>query len=261
MKKINLVIDQIQELVAKNKYKVNENNKFLSRCIDGRYLTSNNLPPLATPGADAGELALVLATGNVYGFTVDVGKSFDLLTELVGGIKNINFHTDEHGDKKIVLSGCGHIKQMRLDPEAYNLEENQLKGLTKILTKAGKKGAKETVLQGEHLEAAIIQIKGNYSIYPRFLLETDEEKNEVEVFVYQSTLVDKRHRELAKKLIENKAVELFPGCDEEYLFEILSETTENHLIETAKRLAKGLPVYEINFSDDGSFTIEEMGKV
>jgi hypothetical protein len=73
--------------------------------------------------------------------------------------------------------------------------------------------------------------------------------------------VNERHRLIAKKLIEERAVKFFPDCDEEYLFEALSETTENHLFETLKRLASGLPIFEVGFENDGSFKIKEMGKV
>ena len=45
------------------------------------------------------------------------------------------------------------------------------------------------------------------------------------------------------------------GEDEEWLYNALFETSEIHLMETAKRLAKGLPIYEVEFNDNGDYKI------
>lgn len=272
MRKIILNKEQVAELVWNNRYKVDPKEKFLSRCVDGRYPTSprilgaslgasQNLPALAIPGADAGELALIFATANTFGFELNQEKTIKVMLDIVGGIRNFNFHTDHHGSPKILASGCGHMKQIGIDPAVYNLDKEQVKFMQKMLKTLKKQGAKEMVLEGEHLEGVILQIKGPYSIYPRFFVETEGGRTAVEAFCFHSGLVDERHRFLAKKLLEEKAVKLFPGCDEEYLYEVLSDTTENHLFETLKRLAPELPIFSVVFKEDGSFAIEEMGKI
>lgn len=268
MKKIILTADQVTDLIGANKYKIEEGQKSLSRCVDGRYPTSlkfrgasENLPPLALPGADAGELALIFAAANIYGFEIDEEKVFASLLEVVEGAKNFNFHSDQHGDPKTPASGCGHIKQMTLDPKAYNLEEKQVVSLKKFLSQAKKQGAKETVLEGKHLEGAVLQLRGDFSLYPRYSIQANEGKSEIQVFIYQADLVNPRHRVWAQQLEKSKAVKLFPGCDGEYLYQVLSEVTENHLFETLRRLAKGLPIFQVDFNADGSFKVEELGKV
>ena len=210
MDKLILDKGQIQEFVFNNKYRVNERTKFLSRCVDGRYPTSlefrgasEDLPPLALPGADAGQLSLIFATANIYGFEVDKEKSFKVVIDIVEGIENINFHSDHHGDPKIPASGCGHIKQQNLDPEAYGLGNDQMDFIKTVLTKAKKKGAKETVLEGEHQEGAVLQINGSYSVYPRHSLDTEGGKAQVQTFIFHSTLVNERNKLIAKKLIED----------------------------------------------------------
>ncbi len=100
--------------------------------------------------------------------------------------------------------------------------------------------------------SAVVQIRGNYGILPR--------KSKYEVFIFHETLASERHRVLAKKLIEQTAVTLFPGCDEEYLYEALSDMTDSYLYETVARLGKGLPIYYVEFDTEGLFTIDEMGK-
>lgn len=256
MNKIILTQDNIREIVADNKYKVEEKTKYISRCIDGRYENSKDLPVLAFPGADVGELALILATANSYGFEINVEKTFKSLVKVVGGENNFRLHTDSHGDKNIRASGCGHWKQINLDPKAYNLNEDQIKLIQDKLTIG-----QSVTLNGEHLEGAVLIVKGDYGILPQLSLYTDQGKKQVQVFVYHQTLVDERHRLLAKELIKNKAVIFKNGEDEDWLYNALSDTAENHLMETAKRLAKGLPIYSVVFKEDGSFKIEQQGIV
>ncbi len=261
MEKLKLNKQQVYDLTVDNRYKIDPARKFLSRCIDGRYENSENLPPLAIPGADAGEMAIILATANDYGFEVDREKAFRALIDVIGGMRNLQFHTDNHAEAGATLGGCGHLKQMSLDPEAYSLKPDQVEFVKEKFDQAKKQGAEEVVLTGEHLEGAVLQVKGPFSITPRSSLETKEGKKPVEVFVFHASLVDERHRALADKLIESGAVKLYQGQDGEYLYQVISETTEDHLMETAKRLAKGLPIYEVVFRNDGSFEIREMGEV
>ncbi len=261
MQKIILTTDQIQELVSRNRYPVDPSKKFLSRCIDGRYKNEEDLQALAFPGADVGELALLLAMANVYGCKIDLEKASKCLIELVGGEKNFSMHTDHHGDKNKTASGCGHFQQINLNPKAYSLKKDQLNAIQKKIDDFKRKKTPEIVLEGEHLEGAVLIVSGNFGVFPRFKFKTERAVEEVEVFVYHQTLVDARHKALAKKLFDDNAVELVQGCDAEYLYEVLSETAENHMMETVKRLAKDLPIYQVNFKNDGSFDILEMGNV
>jgi hypothetical protein len=229
---------------------------FFSRCIDGRYKNNPHLPALALPGGDLGQLALVIACANDFGLEIDYEKVFQSLIKVVGGIKNFSYHTDSHHGG--LALGCGHFGQMLKDFVAYNLQKNDIEFLEEKLKFLEKEGVLPTVLEGNHDEGAILIVKGNFGIFPRFIIETDEGKKEVSVFVYQQTLVDERHRVLAKKLIENKAVKLFNNLDEEYLYEILSEEGENHLLETVNRLASDLPLFEVIFDNRGRFSLKSL---
>lgn len=261
MQKILLTQTQVQTLVSQNKYKVHEASRFISRCIDGRYPNSPDLPALAFPGGDAGEIALIYATGKTYGFSVDLKKTAAVVEKMVGGVKKLNFHTDSHADTSKVAAGCGHIKQLTTDTEAYHTDAEFVSFLLQYLSSAKKKGAQEIELHGDHQEGAILLLQGEYGVQPQLQMETDEGRKTVQVFVFHKMLVDERHKALAKLLIEKKAVDLPPECDEEYLYSILSEMTENHLFETVKRLAKGLPIYSIRFDSEGGFEVREMGWV
>ena len=256
MNKVILSLEQVDELVRENRYKVNPKKKFLSRCIDGRYFNEEDLPALAFPGADVGELALIFATANSYGFDVDKEKVLKSLVDVIGGKENFRLHTDSHADPKEPAAGCGHWKQINLDPKAYNLETKEIDFIKKNINVG-----KSITLEGEHMEGAVLLVKGNWGVLPQAHLETDQGKRLVEVFVYHQSLVDERHRVLTKALIKNEAVHFLNGEDEEWLYHALSDVSENHLMETARRLAKGLPIYQVVFVADGNFKVEQQGSV
>jgi hypothetical protein len=258
--KIILDNAQVQELVAKNKYKLTDTNRNTARCIDGRYENSEELGALAIPGGDLGELAALYATANEFGFEVDYDKALISL-QSVTGKNNFCWHTDTHGEKDVLASGCGHMKQMRLDPKAYNLEPDQIEVLNKQVEKAFKDGGKQTELQGDHQEGAVLIIRGEYSVMPQYYLQTDHGKVKVQVFEFHHSLVSERLKTWAKKLVEDGAVKLLDHLDDEYLYQVLSEKMDDHLFETSKRLAKTLPIFRVHFQDDGSAEIEEMGFV
>ena len=261
MNKYILTREQIQVLVGKNRYAVNPDKKLLSRCIDGRYLNDKNLPALAFPGGDLGELALLAATGNAYGFEVDMKKALKTIVEVIGGVENFGIHTDHHGDPKKKASGCGHWKQMKLDPATYGLEQKNIDEIQKLIDGPRIKKANVITLDGDHLEGAVLMIKGGWGIWPRHKFNLNNGIYEAQVFVYHQSLVDERHRALCSAWLRQKAVKPYEGCDEDYLYQVLSEMAENHLMETAKRLAKGLPIYQVSFQNDGLFSLDEIGVV
>lgn len=255
--KIKLTLNNIEELVAENKYEVGE-NKPLSRCIDGRYSADQD-SALAYPGADLGELALVYATANHYGFEVDRDTVLTVYLKLIGGPKKFAFHTDHHANLAVPAGGCGFMKSLHAEPKTYFLEAEDIKKLDEQTSELLKKGAQQSVLEGDHQEGAVLLVQGNYGIYPQFDLRTDHGVKMVQVFIYHHTLVNTRHKELAKALIEAKAVQLPEKCDEEYLYQALSDVAEQHLLEIAGKLAKGLPIFRVTFSEDGVFQIQEEG--
>ncbi len=261
MEKIIFTKEQVYELVTENRYEVDPEKKFQSRCIDGRYENSSDLPALAIPGADAGEIGIVAAAGQTYGFTVDLQKTADTIVETVGGIQQFNFHTDSHADPSVPAGGCGHIRLITSEFERYRTTKEFAAFLNRYLQQAKKNGAHETRLQEDHGESAVLVITGSHSVQTQCRMQTEGGVKNVQVFVFHSSLVNERHKALVEKLIKNRAVEIIEGCDADYLYTVLSEITDIHLFETMKHLAKGLPIYGINFQDDGDFEMVDLGNV
>ena len=244
----------IRNWIKNNTYSVRPSTKFIARCIDGRYKNKKHLPALAIPGGDAGQLAILFATANKNGIKLDIGKAWNAICEIVGGKQNIRFHTDTHARKNKIAGGCGHVKLKSLNPKQYSLTTNQMTLIKKrckdIFTKYKKS---QVELEGDHREGAVLMVRGNYAVYPQH--------NDAQLFIVHLSLIDNRHKELAKLLIKTKAVQLQPNQSLQFLHEALNAMHEKHLMTTAKVLAKGLPIYSAIFKTKTSFKVEKIGKV
>jgi len=263
--KLILTKDQLYQLVQINRYPIDKINLNLSRCIDGRYQNAVGLSPLTLPGGDIGQLAIIFAAANNFGFSVDQEKVFETLIEFLQGEKNFQFHTDDHSDLKIPAGGCGYFKLIKQDPKRFFLTNKEIYFIEEKLRKLVKDGVKPTVLHGHHDEVAVVMIKGNKGILPRFEIETtvdgETKKISSSFFVFHQTLFTKRQQKLAEILLTKKAVTLFPGLDTEYLTFTLIETGETHLFEALNQLGKGLPIYQVIFGQNLEFNIKEMGMI
>lgn len=152
------------------------------------------------------------------------------------------------------------MKQIQLEPKAFTLTQDDVDFVIQKATEARDKGAQEITLQGEHEEGAIVTVKGHLGLYNQQRFESGEDASSAQVFVFHDTLVNQRHKVLSEKLIVEGAIKL-KDDDKDYLYAVLTETTESHLFEIAKRLAKGLPLYVVKFDEDGDFDLEFQGNI
>jgi hypothetical protein len=262
--KLILTKEQLYQVVQSNRYTFDKLNLNLSRCIDGRYQNMVGLPPLTIPGGDIGQLAIIFAAANNFGFAVDKEKVFEILIDFLQGEKNFHFHTDDHSDERILAGGCSYFKLVKQEPEKFFVTNKEIDFIEDKLAKLVKDEVKPTILHSHHDEAAVVMIKGNEGILPRFEIETttDGEVRKItsSIFVFHQTLFKDRQKKLAEMLLAQKAVTLFPGLDAEYLTFTLVETGENHLLETLSQIAKELPLFQVIFKQNFRFSIIELGK-
>lgn len=251
--------EQIYQVVKTNRYSISQLNLDLCRCIDGRYQNDLTLPPLTIPGADIGQLAIIFAAANKFGFFVDRERVVEAMVEFLKTPANFHFHTDEHADPKILAGGCGYFKVLKKDPTKFFLNPKEIKFIEEKLGQLKKRGARSVTLKGDHNEGAVVIIKGEGGILPRFKIDllVGKKKKTVggSVFVFQQTLFNRRQKKLAKKLLAKKAVKLFSGFDEKDLALAMIKTGKNHLLETVSQLAKDLPIYQVIFDQDLGFRI------
>lgn len=253
--KLNLA--EIYEVVRLNRYTIQPDKKYISRDFCGDYEPDPNLPALSLPGGDIGQLAVLFTTANAYGFEVDVEKAIKILLDIIGGKDNFSFHYTLSKDIEVFTLQCPYIKTLRENPEDFSLTpeyiallENQTQN---ILPSDKSFFTKEQGVE----EGAILIVKGNYGIYPRFSFVTDDGVVTGNVYIYHQTLINERHKLFAHMLVEQNAVTLYEGCDEEYLYEVLSETADNHLFNSLQHFAANLPLFTVSFKSDGTFIVKE----
>lgn len=233
---IILTSEQLAEIMIDHKYPVAEVNTLQSRCFDN--VESGGLP-LSLPGGDMGEIALLAATGNEYGFDVHIENAAEILADLTK-INPLQTHT-----------GCNHIANVLAQPDRYHIVEDQAVFMKKYV-----KGKNKSAVE----RGALLIINGPYTLSHSCSVTVEGYGSEVYPLLFHKTFVDIRHRALAQKLVESGVVTLFDGCDTEYLYEALCDVTQTHLFETVKQW-RGLPIYEIHFKESGEFKVTEIGTI
>jgi hypothetical protein len=102
---------------------------------------------------------------------------------------------------------------------------------------------------------AVVICRGNYTIEKKYSFETEGTSFPAKIHVIDQSLADYRLRKITKKVIEDNTVILFPGCDEEYLYEVLMDSAENELYSTLKERNINAPIYHVDFNQEGGFDV------
>lgn len=265
MKKITLNQEQIFQLIKNNQFTA-QFNKITCRCIDGRYKNKaeedkvKKAPAALTiPGADIGQIAIIFASANNFGFEINKDKLLKTYKEFLGGWHNFHYHSDDHHSPLKLAAGCGYYNLIKNNPDKFYLQDEDINFIDKQLVFISQQSTQE-ILHNDHDEGAIVLVKGEVGIYPRhgFTVKSDGEEKKIEasVFIFNQTLFNHRQKILAKKMINGGVVKLFSGLDEEYLAFTLIETAEVHLFETLNQLAKGLPIYQVIFDEKFDFQVK-----
>ncbi len=240
--------DQVYTLVSENLYSFPE-YKFQGRCFSGEFKNSFHLPALSIPGGDWGELAILLAAADTYGFEIDINKAAQELFQLSGGNKHLLTQ-----DAKNELSTCDHLRHMFENMASYNLKQSSLDLLY---------GEIRQLIPDFHIpkkrrhvyEHALLIFEASQGLYPQYSFETYDGSFEARVLVFHKTLVDLRHRELSSKLLGKKIVTLYDDLDADYLYQVISEITEIHLYETMHFIDPDIPLFLVKVNADQDITV------
>ena len=82
-----------------------------------------------------------------------------------------------------------------------------------------------------------------------------------QVFGLHQTFLNERNKYAASLLKESAKLHLLPGQEEDYLYEILSDTADILFFESAKRLCHDFPIFAASFDKDGLVEIEDLGRI
>lgn len=244
-----LTSTQVEELVSNNlyTYKGNFNS---ARCFSSDYVNNAELPALSLPGGDFGELAILISASISYGFEVNMPKAVAILHKLNGKEAKTTFdtYTEHSADRCIYLNHIvNHYQDFGIDSQgmAHFTDAAKLSGLSI--------GDKNINIVSK--ENACIILEAEQGLFPNYTFDSEQGMLNAKVLVFNKLLVDRRHRKLSTNLVTQGAVKLFSGLDEDYLYQVLSEVTENHLLTTLKLRDSSLPIYYVSISAEGIIKI------
>lgn len=122
-----LTENEVEKFVLENLYRVKKGKEFLSRCIDGRYDKTADLAPCAKPGADIGELMIVLAVNRECGLEIKTEDVFKAVVKTVGRYKNFKFHTDDQHWQKSGGNRLGNPHRQALSVDRQETKNQKSK--------------------------------------------------------------------------------------------------------------------------------------
>lgn len=228
----------IQTLVFENKYTPSAEAQTQYRDTYGEiYERNENAPAIVMPGGFLGEVVIVLATAATYGLEVDAKKVLKTMETMI---------------KNSAPASSLYIDGLRKYAKEYSIEDENLKILEPLLVPAKNI---ETTWTG-----AVVMIKGEYGIHPRFMLNTQEAQMNISIPLLQQSFVSEQRRAFAEALIKGQAIKLDPE-DEEYLYEVMSDVAETHFYLSARLCCLGLPLYAVKFNEKEELEVEELGEI
>jgi len=227
--------EQARQFIESNRVRANNARTV---CGDGRFTPEQSQGYIRLFGGDEG--ILMVLKGAVNKFELDISNTElvarfgAVLSDIRQDDNPIGMHTDTHHLEPNEI-GCGHVaKAISGETEHKNLSSEDVKELHVEVREA----ARQIVLDGSHAEQAVLLVHGmNWSVNSQdggrmyFVVDVD------------------RSLELIKKVVEGMGLEnlTFEAAKEQFMLQMEA---------TARVLAKGLNVFDVNFADDGRFDME-----
>ncbi len=243
-------LEEAQTFVEMSSKPIDDTNRY-GRCVDGRYENIQNCPMIAKPGGDVGDVMVAFAALNLLQLSLPSETVFSSVLEVVGGVKNFNFHTDDHSEPSDVGFGCGHFRLAKENPQDYGVTAEQMEFIAAQLPAMVEQGAHQEVLHGDHAEEAVIVVDSQtHGVLPLIRLGPTMR----EAFIYQKTFHTQQLDRLSQILQEALAT-AGQVVEEPQIRKAIEDAFGKQLTETLKRLAKGLPVYTAMIDSDGGVSI------
>lgn len=194
--------------------------------------------PVVVPGGLLGILSIWLAASTAYGFQIDPTKIAKTLMEIT---------------QQKIEGSSQYLNMLKEQRDSLNISDQHMKFLE----------ASSSLLKlvNTRFEGGIFLVKGLNGLKSAMNVSTDTGTLHVFVYVYHQTQLNNLNRLLAKQCLENGAISLFNGQDEEYLYEVVSDTADEFFYESIRYFCKGLPLYLLQYKDEGGFETTEQGLV
>lgn len=190
------------------------------------YQTSEAVVPVTIPGGLLGDLAVIFSTAEQYGLEVDESKTWEILSALsVQPTVSTPF-----------------INHIITHPDTLSLTPSHSLFLSKMA-----KSFKSPHSEPQYPNGAVLIVKGDNALTLPIQAKVEGREIIVYPFVFHHTLVNTWHRNVCEKLIEANAITLLEGQETEYLYEVISDTTDTFLFEDMNYSAPQLPIYSITY--------------
>lgn len=193
------------------------------------YDTNSSQVGITLPGGLLGELAIFLSAGEQYGFGVDGVKTWEVLSTLSSNERQLRTpffdHIVSHPEEFFIIPHASFLSQIAQSFKALYTDSQYPNGAVLIM-------------QGDDTISLPLQVEVEVSdiiVYP---------------FVFHHIFVNEWHRKVCDALVEKRAVTLLDGQDTEYLYEVVSDTTDTFLFEDMRFSAPTLPIYSVTLSSD-----------
>jgi hypothetical protein len=223
-------------------------------CGDGRYTAEQSQGAIRAFGADFG-MVLAFASavrGNGVEFSNDnlVSSYLNAIKAERGEDAKLYLQTDDHNEKSGGI-GCGHVYQAS-KPENEgkygNLKSNEVKELYESMLL--NPSAKLTVLNGEHLEKAVLLVyAGDADAEPKFSVNSSDGMGNM-FFIADMDGIKRYMEKFVPRMANELGIEVTP--------EQVWQSYEEQQNATAGILAGGLDTYRVEIDDLGSATTEKL---
>lgn len=190
------------------------------------YQASEVVVSVAMPSGLLGELAIIFSTGDQYGLEVDESKTWEILSSL---------------STQPTVS-TPFINHIITHPETVALTPSHTAFLSKIA-----QSFKPAHSEPHYPNGAVLIIKGESTLTLPLQARVEGRDITVYPFVFHHTLVNTWHRNVCEKLIEENAITLLEGQEIEYLYEVMSDTTDTFLFEDMNYSVPELPIYSVTY--------------
>lgn len=154
--------------------------------------------------------------------------------------------------------GCGHLRLSMQHGDLYGARRGMLEGFLRAFFRmrwAGLTELEYVILGGDHGEGAVVEVtlEGELWPYTRIPLLSPAFEG-MQMFVI--------HPQVSSYLRKQRAAFLASalpqlGLDQTELAARICELGQRQLVETASRLAGGLPIVEVHFDREGEFSVRE----
>lgn len=216
------------------------------KCVDGRYPPETASGMLARPGGDCGYVMALLAINKKKKLDLTPEQCLNAVYKVICQKMSGSFcmHTDHHSDpnhKEIndkmhqTLIGCGHLTKAtkQLIREPYDVDNDDVK---KIIAYA-----KNLAEVSDHVE--LVNLNGDHKEQGVLLVESNKytvnaTDSSMQYFIYDKT----RDDAFMEKLVEEMAI---PGVT----LKDMKEESDRQLQATLHNLAKGLPLYQVTYTN------------